>query len=220
MSSLSFGRLVDTEDPRPLTEQEQRAVQRLLSDPFSFPMEFKTWLISYLETNPPQLPASSIFGLKLAQSAGALSALPAGIILPFGGNSPPSGALMCDGALYSKTDKKRLYDAIGDLHNVGGEPADQFRVPNIQDRVPVGKGTQPESNTVGQKGGAKTTSHGHSYSFSTSDYVGTYWDSYADSPGNPKGAIASHYHTGSGTTSNADLSTLQPFIVVNFIIVS
>jgi hypothetical protein len=50
-------------DNRPLNAREDQLLQRLLSDPFSLPMGFKTWLVGYLETSDLSLPMSSIMGL-------------------------------------------------------------------------------------------------------------------------------------------------------------
>lgn len=50
-------------DDRPLNAREYQLLQRLLSDPFSLPMSFKTWLVGYLETSDLSLPMSSIMGL-------------------------------------------------------------------------------------------------------------------------------------------------------------
>jgi hypothetical protein len=54
----------ESNDDRPLTDEEYRLVQRLFSDPFSFPLAFKSWLPSYIETAGVQLPQSSIVGLQ------------------------------------------------------------------------------------------------------------------------------------------------------------
>jgi hypothetical protein len=51
-------------DDRPLTDSEFQLVQRLFSDPFSFPLSFKTWLVSYLEASDMILPQSSVEGLS------------------------------------------------------------------------------------------------------------------------------------------------------------
>lgn len=61
-------------DQRPLTDQEYQLLQRLLSDPFSIPIEFKTWLVSYIETSGITLPLSSVEGLvsKLKDIEGRL----------------------------------------------------------------------------------------------------------------------------------------------------
>lgn len=49
-----------TDDTRPLDDREWQQVQRLFSDPFSFPLEFKTWLKGFIETADITLPASVI----------------------------------------------------------------------------------------------------------------------------------------------------------------
>lgn len=54
----------ESSDDSPLTDDEYRMVQRLFSDPFSFPIQFKTWLPSYIETAGVTLPQSSIVGLQ------------------------------------------------------------------------------------------------------------------------------------------------------------
>lgn len=145
-------------DDRPLTEQEYQLLQRLLADPFSFPIQFKTWLVSYLETSDLSLPLSAVTGLTKilgisGVGAGTLGILPAGIILPYGGDSAPLGSKMCDGALYNRTTEDRLWKAIGTKWNIGGEAADSFRVPDFQERAPVGRGALSYHNAVGKTDG-------------------------------------------------------------------
>jgi hypothetical protein len=56
-------------DDRPLNAREYQLLQRLLSDPFSLPMGFKTWLVGYLETSDVTLPMSAIMGLPTVAAA-------------------------------------------------------------------------------------------------------------------------------------------------------
>jgi len=55
----------------PLTENERKLVQRLLGDPTELPQIFRSWLVAYIEANPPLLPISQITGFSqfLANSA-------------------------------------------------------------------------------------------------------------------------------------------------------
>lgn len=46
----------------PLTEEERKRVQRMLSDPTSFPVVFPAWIKSRMEADPPLLPISQIVG--------------------------------------------------------------------------------------------------------------------------------------------------------------
>lgn len=163
----SAGR-VGPADDRPLTEQEFQLLQRLLSDPFSFPIQYKTWLVSYLETSDLSLPISAIQGLTAilgiaGVGGGTLGILPAGIILPFGGVSAPQGSLLCNGASYSRIEQDRLWKAIGGAF--GTPNASTFNVPDIQERVPVGRGVRSGYTAVGQSegraAGARGVEHHH-----------------------------------------------------------
>lgn len=141
-------------DNKPLTDQEFQLLQRLLSDPFSLPMQFKTWLVSYLETSDLSLPLGAVQGLTTllgitgVGASGTLGILPAGIILPYGGGSAPAGAKMCNGASYSRTAEARLFAAIGTAF--GAVDANSFNVPDIQERIPIGRGTMADLDTVGK----------------------------------------------------------------------
>jgi len=54
--------------------------------------------------------------------------------------SLPAGSpyLYCDGSLYVGTDYPSLYSAIGTTYNTGGEPAGNFRVPDLRGRLIAG----------------------------------------------------------------------------------
>jgi microcystin-dependent protein len=74
---------------------------------------------------------------------------PVGSILTFAGTSVPTGWLFCDGSEVAKSAYPRLFSVIGNLY---GTPAiaSNFVLPNLADRVPVGKTV---SNSVGNSGG-------------------------------------------------------------------
>jgi microcystin-dependent protein len=144
-------------DDRPLTQQEYQQVQRLFSDPFSFPIQFKTWLVSYLETSDLNLPFSSVNGLIdllgiTGTGTGALGVLPAGLILPYGGISAPAGSLLCDGSAYLISNYPRLWDAIKSS-GFGQPDASSFYTPDLRERIPVGRGARAEHATLGQSEG-------------------------------------------------------------------
>jgi hypothetical protein len=147
------GSALGPQDNRPLTEQEFQLLQRLLADPFSFPIQFKTWLVAYLSASDLTLPISAILGLTnllgiTGAGGGSLGILPAGIILPFGGDIAPPGALLCDGASYLKTDQNRLWTAIG--ARFGSVDATHFNVPDFRGRAPVGLGTHADVSAIGK----------------------------------------------------------------------
>jgi hypothetical protein len=47
-------------------------------------------------------------------------------------NVPPAGWLKCNGALLSRASYQRLFAVIGTVHNIGGETALQFRLPDYR----------------------------------------------------------------------------------------
>jgi microcystin-dependent protein len=64
---------------------------------------------------------------------------PVGAISMFAGAALPNGWLFCDGTLYSSTDARYrpLWEVIGYRY---GQSGTSFRVPNFQDRFPLGIG--------------------------------------------------------------------------------
>jgi microcystin-dependent protein len=155
-------------DQRPLSDQEFSAVQRLLSDPLSFPLEFKAWLVSYLETSDLTLPMNSILGLQktlgiTGAGQGTLGIFPAGLILPYGGDTAPTGSYLCDGSAKNRTTDARLFNAIGVRY--GAPDANTFNLPDMQGRPPVGKGPHGDVATLGQSEGlgaaSRTPKHTH-----------------------------------------------------------
>lgn len=59
--------------------------------------------------------------------------LPAGIVLPFAGNTVPGGYLLCDGAQVSRTNFAALFAAIGTAHG-NGNGATTFHLPDYRGR--------------------------------------------------------------------------------------
>lgn len=158
-------------DERPLTDDERRAVIRLLSDPFIFPQPFKTWLVSYLEGSDLSLPISAINGLVTllgitggSGGGGTLALLPAGSIFPYAGTVAPGGALLCRGQEVSRDEYSRLFGVISTIYG-DGNGSSTFNVPDLQGRIPVGRGTHPDVDTLndneGMALGARRPRHKH-----------------------------------------------------------
>lgn len=83
--------------------------------------------------------------------------LPSGSILPFGGNTAPSNALLCNGQEVSRATYSNLFDVIGTTYG-SGNGSTTFNVPNLKGRALVGlDSTQTEFNTLGKLGGHKDT---------------------------------------------------------------
>ena len=67
-------------------------------------------------------------------------ALPAGVIVPYGGASAPAGWLLCDGSAISRTTYAALFAAIGTAFGTG-DGSTTFNLPDMREVVPVGAGT-------------------------------------------------------------------------------
>jgi len=215
------------QDDRPLNEQEFQLLQRLLSDPFSFPLQFKSWIVSYLETSDMSLPMSSVSGLQktlgiTGAGAGTLGTLPAGLIFPYGGQTAPTGSKMCDGAAYPTATEDRLFKAIGYSYGGGGA---SFNVPDLRERIPVGRGTIGYHNTLGQTEGMglgqRGTKHNHGSHAHTINMnqdgstSGSYIPVGTDHAGDGHGTTDPTQVGPSGTPTDG-----PAFVVINFIIVA
>jgi microcystin-dependent protein len=117
---------------------------------------------------------------RLASTSGGT---PAGVISQFAGSSAPAGYLLCQGQSVSTTTFAGLFAAIG--YSYGGSGA-SFNVPNLENRVPVGRGSGTFSS-LNATGGVESVTlsteqiPSHSHTASTNSTGG---------------------HTHSGTTGN------------------
>jgi len=97
------------------------------------------------------------------------SAMPAGTIALWHGDTAPTDWLLCDGAAVSRTTYASLWNALGTKYGAGNGTT-TFNVPNLKGRVPVGKDSaQTEFDAIGETGGAKTASHTQSHTHTLSD---------------------------------------------------
>lgn len=89
---------------------------------------------------------------------------PTGSIVQYGGNAAPTGWMLCNGGLISRTTYAALFAVIGTTYGAG-DGSTTFALPNFQGRVPVGvKGTAGEpflSN--GETGGSRTSTAPHTH---------------------------------------------------------
>jgi microcystin-dependent protein len=148
--------------------------------------------------------------------------LPTGTILDYGGSSAPTGYLLCDGSAVSRTTYADLFAVISTTYGAG-DGSTTFNVPNLRDRVSVGKNSSGTFATLGATGGAETAAlpnHVHPVSISTD--VPSATTDIADSGVGTAMPTGTHTHLVSGNTANPSTnptsSTLQPYIVLNRII--
>lgn len=159
--------------------------------------------------------------------------VPVGAISTFAGSSAPTGWVLCDGRVLSRTTYSALFAAIGTTFNIGGELTTDFRLPDLRGRAVVGmdymSALQGSANRVlgtwadalGGAAGAEThtlttsemPSHSHSYS-TKGTYNGTNQD-FAFGTGGTFVATTSGLNGGDGAHNN-----IQPSIALNVIIYS
>lgn len=103
---------------------------------------------------------ASVADLSASQIAGAASQLvPSGVVMPFAGATAPSGWLLCEGALVSRTTYANLFAAISTAHGTG-DGSTTFALPNYAGRFLRGRANasanDPDraSRTAAATGGA------------------------------------------------------------------
>lgn len=106
-------------------------MRRTLADPLSFPLEFKTWLVGYLQDN-------TILGTASRSISNA--AVPTGTILSFGGSTAPTGYLLMDGTAVSRSTYAGLFSIYGTKYGVG-DGSTTFNLPDGRGRTLVGFAT-------------------------------------------------------------------------------
>ena len=87
-----------------------------------------------------QIQNGSITAGKVQASFAQTLGVPAGIILPFGSSSAPTGYLSCDGAAVSRSTYSTLYTAIGTTWG-SGDGTSTFNVPDLRAMFLRGTGT-------------------------------------------------------------------------------
>ena len=147
----------------------------------------------------------------------------------------PEGYLPCDGAAVSRTEYAALFAIIGTLFGVG-DGVNTFNVPNMKGKVPVGKSTDTEFDTIGKSGGAKTinlshshTPNNHSHAFGSGSTNAA--PSFQNDGGSQTSAAAGgHTHpvtaatignqsvAGTNSQLSATQSIMNPFLVAYFLI--
>ena len=93
---------------------------------------------------------SAAFPEGIRQIDGSLQIVPPGVMFDYGGDAPPAGYLLCQGQQVSQTTYAALFGVLGTKYNTGGETGGNFRLPDRQGRVSVGKGTHVDVNTIGK----------------------------------------------------------------------
>jgi microcystin-dependent protein len=165
-----------------------------------------------------------------------------GEIRIFAGTFAPSGWALCNGATLSISQNTALFSLLGTTY--GGNGVSTFQIPNLQGRMVLGFGqlTGGGNYTQGQTGGTENTtltttnlpSHAHTFAQNVSSIAANKADPTGSIPAEVADANDStgsyHGYTKTAATgtfpaqstslagSNTPFSTMQPFLVVNYII--
>jgi microcystin-dependent protein len=152
----------------------------------------------------------------------------------FGGNFAPAGWAFCDGQLMPISENETLFNLIGTTY--GGDGQETFAMPNLQSRIPMHAGTNPNTGTtyqLGEMSGVEQVTlsiqqiplHSHPQGCKSGD--GNSASPANAVPANNSTSLAYGLTPPAGTmNANATQSTggsqphenLQPYLCVNFII--
>jgi len=168
-----------------------------------------------------------------------IEGIPTGTIVPWSDSSVPTGFLECNGALVSRSTYSALFAIIGTTYGAG-DGATTFKLPDLQDNVPLGKsGTKALAST----GGANTVQTTGNVAGSTANATLTTAQLASHShpvpvggfsPGGPSGAESNpskstggsgsagsgtgHSHNMSANFVGDSTSVVQPYIALIYII--
>jgi microcystin-dependent protein len=161
-------------------------------------------------------PMASNLALQSAIQGGTTAPVPivpAGSIIAWSGSSAPSGYLLCDGTAVSRTTYAALFAIAGTGYGVG-DGSSTFNVPDLRDRLPLGKGTN--NGTLGTQTGSMSASSVVTTASGTADFTGstTSVDTLSSGTKDVSQITLVTSASGSGHTHSVTL----PTSVVNYII--
>ena len=173
-----------------------------------------------------------------------IEGIPTATIVPWSDSSVPTGFLECDGSAVSRSTYSALFAIVGTTYGVG-DGSSTFNVPNLADKVAVGKsGTKALASTAGAEtvqstgnvGGTTANATLSEAQLASHDHPVETRNSPPTAPNHLPG-ISAGFHTlgGTGQTANAgsgtghqhnmsatftgdSTSVLQPYIALIYII--
>jgi microcystin-dependent protein len=176
-------------------------------------------------------------GVQGLQGSSAADVNPVGTILMYGSTTAPAGWMVCDGSAISRATYPALYALIGTSFGAG-DGSTTFNLPDLRGRVGVGagQGASLTNRVLAASGGeeahvlsiAELAAHTHSDAGHTHPLsVSQNWQARLLAVSAGSESIAGYpvtSNTGTGvaslanTGSNGAHNTMQPFVVVAFII--
>lgn len=147
---------------------------------------------------------------QAAVNTSVATAIPTGTILPSLASSVPDGFLLCDGSIYSRTVKARLFQAIGIVAGAG-DGTTTFAVPDLRGRFPLGVSTGGTGAVLGGTGGS--IDHTHSVGGQTVPSLSVPSEAVTGSTGTGTTGTGT---TGTGTTGTGSLGPTNFALVGGF----
>ena len=143
----------------------------------------------------------------------------------------PTGYLLCNGALVSRTTYATLFAVLGTTYGAG-DGSTTFNLPNFKDRMPIGAGNTYSANTTGGSTDAIVVSHthtatdsGHTHNFTAYFDNGgnhTQYGSDTSQPipgGTTKTTVSANANiTVASSGASGTNANLPPYIGIHFII--
>lgn len=135
---------------------------------------------------------------QITTGIAGLPTVPTGVILDFGGATAPTGYLMCDGSVASRTTYVNLFNVIGTAYGVG-DGSTTFTLPDYRQRYSMGKAASGTGSTLGSTFG--TIDHTHTGPSHTHTITSGGSHSHTGHTGTPSSGVAIAHTT---TPVNAD----------------
>jgi len=171
--------------------------------------------------------------IRAVSTFGGGSAVPTGSLTPFAGSTAPSGWFLCDGTAISRTTYATLFGIIATTYGVG-DGSTTFNLPDMRGRLPVGKGTHADVDTLGENEGVgtvgnRTPKHGHTHTLTLPNHIHTLLNDGGgvSGPGGTAGGQVNSQNTSNPTTLPAingavgpDTLNTAPYLTLNYIIKS
>lgn len=172
-----------------------------------------------------QAPVAPTDVARLSDLSGVSAlAVPTGSLLPYAGAAAPTGFLLCDGSLISRTTYAALFTAIGVVFGVG-DGSTTFGLPDLRGRTPIGAGAgtlltnRPLAIMGGEEAHLLTTAEMPSHTHNgVAPYLGVIAN-YNDGAG-VQMAVGNGTQISGATGGGGAHNNMQPFIALNYIIKS
>ena len=111
----------------PLSQRERLQAARTLSDPTSYPLAMKSWILSFIEGSDIDLPMQNVHGLLDALEV----VLPRGTVLLHAGAEPPLGTLPLDGSIVMRGEHPQLFALLRGNPAIHVLDTERLRLPNM-----------------------------------------------------------------------------------------